>query len=618
MSRHRAFGVFAAALVAASGNWISLQGQRGQPTPTNGTALLVGQVIEYPSGRPVPQATVVLIGRSGPPIGRGGPPNPPVMADSQGRFFFSDLVAGTYALQVTKPGYSAATIANLSRTTDLGDGEHVTDLKIRLAKLASLAGSLRDDAGDPVVGTDVIALRRTIVNGRPVLRPSGQNRTDDRGAYRVANLQAGDYVICACRRDPIPFDGLLLTTLASEPLQLLGVAARALTAGADVASLDDTLRTFAPTFYPSSASVARATRVTLAPGDEKLGLDIILDPIRATRVSGRVVGAPSPVVASSMRLVPAGESEEGASLATLQPTLVQPDGRFDFSGVPPGSYVLRIIHTVFSPGNGAPSGAALAFLGNRGGGALGSVGNQLDEPPLWAAEPITVGDDGVRGLSVMLRRATKIDGHVQFVGSAPQPTAQVVSRAAVFVQPVSPDPARPGESGLGRVAADATFQVRGVVPGRYIFSATAAQGWPTLKSVTVAGVDVTDMPVEIDATDVRDVVLTFTDTPMATLSGTMPGGSRGPAEDVSALVFPADRRYWRDPGAAFRRFRTQPIGRNASFTMGGLPAGEYFVVIVTDEMASEWQEASRLETLSSAAQRVTLADGEKKMLELRR
>jgi len=39
--------------------------------------------------------------------------------------------------------------------------------------------------------------------------------------FRIAPLPGGDYVVCACSRDPIPFDATLLTTLASQPIQLM-------------------------------------------------------------------------------------------------------------------------------------------------------------------------------------------------------------------------------------------------------------------------------------------------------------------------------------------------------------------------------------------------------------
>ena len=194
------------------------------------------------------------------------------------------------------------------------------------------------------MGTDVILFRRAVVNGRVTIGGVTTVRTDDHGDYRFSGLKSGHNLVCACRRDPIPFDGVLLSTLAAEPLQLMGVAARALHVGADAATLDQTLRTFPPTFYPSSLSVAQATRVTLVAGEEKTRLDIDVTPVRALRVSGTIVGAGSPVTAGSIRLVPAGDDSDAA--VALAPVLVQPDGRFDFADVPPGRYVLRVIHTV--------------------------------------------------------------------------------------------------------------------------------------------------------------------------------------------------------------------------------------------------------------------------------
>ena len=273
-----------------------------------------------------------------------------------------------------------------------------------------------------------------------------------------------------------------------------------------------------------------------------------------------------------------------------------------------------------APGSGGPSGAALAFweaVKLEAGAATASVGNQLDEPVLWAAEPIAVGENGARGLSIALRRAIPINGRVEFVGSAQPPNAQTLARTAIFALTTNADAAGTGRSGIGRVTDDGTFQIRGVVPGRYAITGQSP-GWPTLKSVVVAGVDVTDVAIDVETADVNNVVVTFTDTPMATLSGTVAGGERGAGEDVSVLVFPADQRYWTDPAAATRRFRSAPVSRRATFTVPSLAAGEYFVSVVPDAVASEWQQAARLIVLARAATRVTLGEGEKKTIEARR
>jgi hypothetical protein len=61
-----------------------------------------------------------------------------------------------------------------------------------------------------------------------------------------------------------------------------------------------------------------------------------------------------------------------------------------------------------------------------------------------------------------------------------------------------------------------------------------------------------------------------------------------------------------------------PLGHSGAAKIMNLGAGEYFVAVVPDESASEWQEATQLDALSKGAQRLTLADGEKKLMEVRR
>ena len=54
------------------------------------------------------------------------------------------------------------------------------------------------------------------------------------------------------------------------------------------------------------------------------------------------------------------------------------------------------------------------------------------------------------------------------------------------------------------------------------------------------------------------------------------------AEDLSLLVFPVDRRYWQEPAAARRRFQSAAISRKGLVNVLGLPAGEYFLVVVPE------------------------------------
>ena len=598
-----------AGLVALGGAWLGAsEQQRGAPPPTTGTAFLAGQVVDATNNQPISGATVTLIA---PQAGRGGL-QAPIVVDSQGRFFFANLPAGSYRTQVIKTGYTAASLATFSRSLDLADGERVANVRISLLKLGGISGVVRDDGGDPMVGIDVIALERAVVNGRSTLRRYTQSKTDDRGSYRLAGIRPGEYYVCACAQDPMPFDGLLLTTLASDPLQLMGAAARALRAGSDAVTLDSTLRTIAPTFFPNSPTIGRATRVVVAAGEQKNGVDIDATTVRAGRVSGTIVGASNPVTAQSVRLIPTGESIEGASISQLAPVLVQPDGRFDFAGVPPGLYTLRVLHIVTAARGGGPSGSALALVGARAAAmnAANAGPNVTGEPILWATQSVTVGDDGVSGLVISLSRGTPLTGRVQFVGASPPPT---VGRGSIAALPLSDQP-------LGFPAAvspDFTFRVAGIVPGRYELFVSSWPGWPTVKSVVVGGVDVTDLPIDVADAEVSDVVVTMSDVPRASVSGSVAGISSA-SPDKCVVLFPTNRRYWVDPAASQSRFFLVPVNAKGQFkTAPAVPAGEYFYAVVTDEASADWPNPTKLETWSRSAPRVTVIDGQNVTLTVR-
>ena len=592
------------------------------PQPVVGTGFISGQVVELPSGRPVPDAQILLTGRGAPPPPgqrAGGVPQQTIVTDSQGRFFFARLPNGIYTPRVVKPGYESRTIV----TIEVGDAERVNDVRLRIAPLATISGTVRDVAGDPVVGTAMWAFRRGVVSGRPGWQQVNRAVTDDRGAYRLSNLIAGDYLVCACARDnPIPIDGQLLTTIAAEPIGLLAVAGRALAVGADAVSLDSTVKTYAPRFHPDAASASRATKITLAPGDDKTGVDVALDMVRATRVSGRIVGATSAVQASAVRLLPLADAESGIDFTQLSPMLVQADGRFDFAPVPPGQYQLIVGHRETGATGGGPSGAALGFLGARGsaavpvaggrGGGLGPAGDFM-----WAIEPVTVGDNGASGLVVGLNRGLTLRGRLQYVGAAPQPPAQQFQRINVTLTPINF--VRTPFAAGGAIAQDGSFLVSGIVPGKYTVNVPALPGYPTLKSITLGGQDITDMPVDVGEKDLTELVVTFVDTPMASLTVTtqMPPPAQS-LDDIIAIVFPADRKYWAEFAGARRRFRNGPMPPKGVLNLAELPAGDYFVTVANAIDVLDWQDPAKLDMLSRRAQRVTLSDGSKQAVEVRR
>lgn len=592
--------------IAFGSAFVNAQLPQGPPSDPR-TGFLAGQVVEWPSGKPLAGVTVnvQITGRAG---GMA-----PVITDSQGRFYFAHLPAGNYSPTAIKDGYSYPPSAVVARSTPVGVGERVTDLKVTLVKLGAISGTLRDDAGDPVVGMTVTALKRVLVNGRMTMTGGTRVKSDDRGAYRIPGLQPGEYVICACMLDAMPFDGTLLTTLAAEPIHLMGIAGRALKAGADAVSIDDTLRTFAPTLYPNSTTIARADRVVLKPGEDKSSVDFNLTPTRAVHLSGTILGSASPIGASAIQLIPAGESEEGAAMMRLNPMLIQPDGRFDFVNVPAGSYELRVQTTQTSARGGPPAGQATQLLGSRMSPSP-TPPPQSTDPFLWAVAPVQVGDTDISGITVVLKPGPVVSGKIRLLGSATL-SPQSLQRMAVIVTTLVPPPGVPSARNGYPINPDLTFRVPWVIPGRYQLSVISTPEYPTLKSVEAGNLDVTDLPIDINA-DVTDVVITVSDAPLASLAGT--ALKMGTVDNLTALIFPADRRLWPEPEAAYRRYRAVAVARDGAFTAPQLLGGDYFIAIVPDADTADWQQPAKLEAWSKTATRVTLLDGEKKTIEVKR
>jgi hypothetical protein len=588
-------------------------------TPPVGTGLIAGQVIDSQSGKPIPDTLVALTNLR---LGLGGVGSTPfaivVMTDSQGRFYFANVAAGTFTIAGLKTGYSRiAGVPGAGAMIELADGERVTNAVVRLLKTGTMSGTLRDETGDPVVGTSVYLARRVIIDSRPELETADVATSDDRGMFRFANQPAGDYLLCACRRDPIPFDQTLLTTLATQPLHLLSLAGKALRLGADVVSLDDSLRTYARAFYPNSRSAARATIVTLASGEDRMNLDITVPLVRAARVTGRVIGAQSPLTASSIFLMAADEVAFGG-ITALSPMLVQPDGRFDFANVAPGQYRLVVSHRESGArGGGAPSGSALRFVGSRGTPIpTGGRGQPLlDEPPLWADEVITVPDRSTVVVDVTLQRGVRVTGKIEVVGAPPTPPPAPTGANAPFRAVTLSNLEVRSLFQLG-LTDGRTFSVFGGAPGKY-FLFVFAPGL-SVRSATVGGQDITDLPLELGSRDLNDVVITLTSEPRATLVVNTPPPMAGePRPDHVLLVFPSDRRYWAFPSTAGMRYSAVPLTAKGTATIANLPAGTYFVLLVPPHESVDWMEPTRMEALSRRAQAVTVVEGEKKTITVR-
>jgi hypothetical protein len=650
------FGAMVAlgAIVAAEsrpGGQVPMTGQVPPPNGggTNapqqpGTGFILGQVVDATSGKPIPDAVVTMAVRAAAPSaasgGRGGGVGSlKVMTDGEGRFLFHDLVKGNYPLSVVATGYVNANSGQIrpngpSRPIELGDGERLTGVTLRMWKYAVVSGAVVDEVGEPAVGVPVRVLRRTMVRGQPHYQLGASARTDDRGVYRIATIVPGDFLVAVPQTTvttPIatmdallktissgaPSNGAIQSILSSGGSMGTGVGVRV---GDQIVSSSSSVQpsvqasgrllAYPTVFYPSVMSAAQATRVSLVSGEDRSGIDFQLRLVPTARVTGTLVGPAGPVPNTTVRLLAAGSedlAETGMDVAT---TSTSADGTFTFLGVPAGLYTAKVFKAPRPP---IPAELASSPLMQLAFGAPGAGGSSTQT--LFAEVPVTVGSGDMSGLSLLLTEGAKASGRLEFEGTAAKPTAQQLKAMSISVTEADSHVAQGKQP--GHVVQDGKFTITGLSPGRYTVDAIGGPpGTWNLKSVMVDGRDVTLGAFDVRDTDVTDMVLTFADT-RAQLSGTVRMSTPAPAALVSVMLFPEDFRTWVDAGMNARGSRTVTAAKTGSYTIANLVPGNYCIVAIDDaDLSKSDQDLGFFEALSRVATHVTIGPGDKHTTDL--
>jgi hypothetical protein len=132
-------------------------------------------------------------------------------------------------------------------------------------------------------------------------------QSNDIGEYRLFGIPPGQYFISAIVR---------------------------MGGGLNEAPADDRSG-YAPTYYPGTANVTEAQRVTLGIGQQLNDINIALSPTRLARVTGTAVDSQGrPIQGFLMMIQPTG------GFTTMGGQL-RPDGSFSIANVAPGEYTLR-------------------------------------------------------------------------------------------------------------------------------------------------------------------------------------------------------------------------------------------------------------------------------------
>jgi hypothetical protein len=149
------------------------------------SAALEGSVVARGSGAPIEGARVDVS-----PHGNNGDSGRAV-TDGAGRFSVEGLAPGSYDVVVTAQGFAMLSRRGLT----VASGERFS-IELKLTGTGAAEGQVRDSAGQPVVGAQVVSSNSFggTLDGSP-----GEARTDTEGHYRLEGLPAGSVSITARR-----------------------------------------------------------------------------------------------------------------------------------------------------------------------------------------------------------------------------------------------------------------------------------------------------------------------------------------------------------------------------------------------------------------------------------
>jgi hypothetical protein len=650
-----AAGLHAAAQSSAGGSGpppanLPIQGPR---PPMEGAGAISGVISDGATHRPLPGAVVYLGIQGHGPVGRMSRQ----ITDAKGRFVFVDLPeSDAFFLNVSKAGYNDGHYGDsgpvgsgvASGLVRLAGGQWFNQANIPMWRPGAIAGTVVDERGEPVVGVRVRVLSRILVAGLPHYAAGAAAISDDRGRYRIPGLTPGQYVVnVPSVQSAVPS--------ALTPLEIEGLTpdAPARNSGSDTArrnngaiALDDghllivgnyatpppaagRPQAYPMAFYPTAASVADAATIELVNGESRDGVDLVLRPVPAVRVSGRLEAPPDAVRGSLLRLVGAGLDDlgEGSEVAT---TVVEPDGTFTFLNVPAGQYTLDATHSMFeyaygpsralssqempgTPGRMPGPGTFLGSIFSAPPRTLASGSHSAGDVSLWARVPVSVGGADIEGLSVPMRRAATMHGRFTFEGAGDPPGFTVV-----FAEPADGRPSLglQGSSNKPIPGAEDEFTVGGLLPGEYVFRILGLTPRYAVKSIVSGGLDYSTRPIDVSSgQDFNDIVITYTDR-IATITGAVQGDP-GSSRLLSVLAFPVTRDQWTKYGLTPSRFKTVPVANAGTYKIDNIPAGAYYLVAIDGTQARRWQDPAFLEAASKVASSVTVGWGDTKTQDLR-
>ena len=546
------------------------RGRGRGPELRTGTSSVRGRVINATTGTPVRRASIQATYYAD-QAGRGEPPRNET-TDDNGSFAFRNLPAGRWTLRATKTGYVEQQFGQRSAFASvdpisLAEGQQfVADF--RLSRGGAFSGRVIDEFGDPIAGANVSALRYQVTaQGVRTTRTGTSVPSDDTGTYRVYGLPPGQYYISV--NDPSA--ARIFVVQSDDSSGAVRISADSVAPnGRDVFLSDVETRTsYAPTYYPGTATLADAQRLTLGLGEEQSGINMAIVPVRAARVTGKVIGSNGSPIQATVTLA----NQMGQSFSVSGGRGSASDGAFTIANVPPGNYMLDVV-----------------------GPSVGAV------PPEVSSTPIVVNGQDIAGLQITTGAGGRIAGSMTSDNGVRLPAA-TTKITAVSVR---------GFTSAATVNTSGTFELEGLAGVYTLRFEGLPNGW-MIKSITANGVDVSDAAVEFRPGDRVSMRVELTDR-ITQVTGTV--RSQRPLNGATVVVFADEPAKWTGTSRFIKTARPNADGQ---FSIRGLPPHSRYVAIALDFIEpGETQNSEFLQRAKSAASAASfaLSAGDQRVLNL--
>lgn len=478
------------------------------------------------------------------------------VTDAGGRFEMKGIDPGRYRLSVSRNGfvpqeYGQRKPDDPGAILSLRPRQDLKDLLFRLIASAVIAGRVINEDGEPLPWVEVSALREVYSRGKKSLASETTVPTNDLGEYRLFDLRPGRYFV---RADYKPNE------------HVIGRDETERTSGGDEQG-------YVPMYYPGTSDPARASTLSVKAGEEIPGLEILIRPVPAFTVRGRIYNLVSRLsnAAYTVTLVPS-ESSQWFSLPERNTLADAPDGSFVIRDVLPGSYTL------------------IAFWSDEG-------------RRYHAFQKLEVGYADVDGANLTIAQGTRLSGHVTWEGTK----SLDAEFLTVFLQGADRSY---GFSQPARVSATGAFALNDVFDGRYRLAIAGLGKDCYLKEVRYGAVDGLADGFNVSRGTNASLEVTISSRG-ARIEGSVTDKDHHPVTGVWVVLLLAG-----EPGGQDSLSQKVATDQYGHFLVRGIPPGEYQLFCWDEVEDGAWEDPDFLKAFEHQGRKVSLKQADSQTVDV--